>query len=318
MSVKQRRFRTLRRIALFALVLNVPIVIALFASRNKLPSREGTIYYDTLPPSESDLAFYIVEASWETTNLTYQILNCPATGDCAAAQQAVRDAAASWDAASGLVLQEVPDGGDIQISWRNDIPGRSSGFDGPGTILAYTNLPRTDVLGDLAGDVYFDIDEFWVTGTPVRRMHIHLKTVALHEFGHALGLGHSSNPASVMWAEYLGPTNLHFDDLEGIQSMYGQPEVVPTPQVETVLVSEGVTAYPQYNIRLRSGPGEGFEYLTTIPFNTPLTVVNKNSDASWLLVEYEGQQGWIAAWLCNIEGDLASIQVYSDEATQPE
>ncbi len=51
-----------------------------------------------------------------------------------------------------------------------------------------------------------------------------LYEVALHEFGHALGLGLSSDPNAVMNL-YLGPNNaaINGSDLAGIEALYGNP-----------------------------------------------------------------------------------------------
>jgi Matrixin len=48
-----------------------------------------------------------------------------------------------------------------------------------------------------------------------------LVTVAAHEFGHALGLAHSDDPAALMYPFYSGPhRHLAADDSLGIQTIY--------------------------------------------------------------------------------------------------
>ena len=83
--------------------------------------------------------------------------------------------------------------------------------------------------GNIAGDVHFDDSNSWSDGGAGGT--IDFFTVALHELGHALGLGHSADTTSVMYAYYGGPRRvLTADDIAGIQAIYGAPVVAGVPE----------------------------------------------------------------------------------------
>jgi len=67
--------------------------------------------------------------------------------------------------------------------------------------------------------------------------HFDVETVFLHENGHVLGLGHSDISDAVMFASYQEVrTDLHSDDVCGIQELYGEPcGAGPTPGTPTSL-----------------------------------------------------------------------------------
>ncbi|HUP04574.1 MAG TPA: matrixin family metalloprotease [Bryobacteraceae bacterium] len=88
-------------------------------------------------------------------------------------------------------------------------------FDGPGGVLAHTFYPAPVSTEPLAGDMHFDASETWRIGA-----NTDLFSVALHEAGHALGMGHSTDPASVMYPYYHLVTGLSAGDIAGIRSLY--------------------------------------------------------------------------------------------------
>ncbi len=100
----------------------------------------------------------------------------------------------------------APNFGDIRIG----------GYNFGDSTLALTTLPPQVNNFSLAGDVMFNTGQsFNINQT------YDLFTVAMHEFGHALGLGESGVSGSVMWGTYVGvKKSLATDDIEGIQSLY--------------------------------------------------------------------------------------------------
>jgi hypothetical protein len=128
----------------------------------------------------------------------------------------------------------------IDILFASGAHGDAYPFDGPGGVLAHTFYPAPQNGEPIAGDMHFDADENWHAGTDTD-----LFSVALHETGHALGLGHTSDPGAVMYPYYRMQTGLTSDDIAGIQALYGPavapPAVPPTttpvqPPVQTPVV----------------------------------------------------------------------------------
>jgi len=121
----------------------------------------------------------------------------------------------------------------IAIQFARGAHGDAYPFDGAGSVLAHTFYPAPPNAEPIAGDMHFDADENWHVGTT-----LDLFTVALHEAGHALGLGHSSLPGAVMYPYYRFATGLMSDDIAGLHALYGfpgaatptQPPVQPLPQ----------------------------------------------------------------------------------------
>ena len=158
---------------------------------------------------------------WDRTNLTYRIVNFTPDLTQAEIRAAMREALNLWSAVTRLTFTEVTGNADILISFVTGDHGDGNSFDGVGRVLAHAFYPPPNG-GDIAGDAHFDDAETWTVNIPVPSGRIDLVTVAAHEFGHSLGLAHSSVSGALMFPTYSGPHRfLAQDDIDGIQSIYG-------------------------------------------------------------------------------------------------
>lgn len=93
----------------------------------------------------------------------------------------------------------------------------------PGSVLAFTSPVSAACTGVLLEvDVTFNaVTVTWSTDLRSRRADV--ETVALHEFGHLLGLDHTNDRDAVMYPSIVDRVrrDLHPDDLAGVRALYG-------------------------------------------------------------------------------------------------
>ncbi len=97
-----------------------------------------------------------------------------------------------------------------------------------GGILAHTFYPFPVNPEPIAGNMHFNADESWKIGAGVD-----VFSIALHEAGHALGLGHSDQPGAVMYPYYHQATGLTQDDINAILQLYAPQDTQPDPSTPT-------------------------------------------------------------------------------------
>ncbi|XP_060091295.1 collagenase 3-like [Heteronotia binoei] len=169
-------------------------------------------------PDMAGYSFFPRKMKWPTWNLTYRIANYTLDLSREETDQAVREAFQIWSDVTPLRFTRLShDTADIVISFGKKEHGDFFPFDGPLGQLAHA-FPPGDNIG---GDVHFDDDETWTSDSRA----FNLFAVAAHEFGHSLGLQHSSNPRALMYPLYTYSGSKDFllpeDDVEGIQDLYG-------------------------------------------------------------------------------------------------
>ncbi|CAF1409588.1 unnamed protein product [Adineta steineri] len=137
----------------------------------------------------------------------------------------IQDAFNDWARYAPLTFREVPqyEEADFELAFIHRFHDDIRRFDGPGGILAYSYFPPS-------GIIRFEAEEPWTDDTTGFNLHL----VATHVIGHALGLGDSNDPSSIMFERYqlfqpeqLLPRDVsnnilyNFIDRAGIQALYG-------------------------------------------------------------------------------------------------
>jgi matrixin len=131
----------------------------------------------------------------------------------------------------------------LAILFASGAHGDGYPFDGS-SVVAHTFYPVPTNPEPIAGDMHFNDDESWKIGADVD-----VFSVALHEAGHALGLGHSDNPNAVMYPYYQMHTALQTDDIAAIRELYAtrdssQPAAPSIPSTPTTPATTPAPATP--------------------------------------------------------------------------
>uniref|UniRef100_W8AD11 Matrix metalloproteinase-16 n=1 Tax=Ceratitis capitata TaxID=7213 RepID=W8AD11_CERCA len=178
--------------------------------------------------------------------------------DAPQVRRALTEALSVWAHSSKLTFREVQsDQADIQVLFARGDHGDGYKFDGPGMVLAHAFYPGVG----RGGDAHFDADEKWHFTDGERGDATNFLGVAVHEFGHSLGLGHSSDQNAIMYPWYHDndvDINLPADDRNAIQQLYGakektwgpfkppqRPKTIPTTTTTTT-TRRPLVYYPQY------------------------------------------------------------------------
>ena len=125
----------------------------------------------------------------------------------------------AWEAVLDIDFSEVSDhsGVDIRLGW-DDIDGSSGTLGEAAYVYSYRSGDYDRLV---EAEIRFDTSENWSTDPDYVGSLINFYAVAAHEIGHAIGLGHPTNPDTLMYAYLNDQTDLTSWDIAGGQVIYG-------------------------------------------------------------------------------------------------
>nr|XP_042715235.1 matrix metalloproteinase-17-like isoform X2 [Chrysemys picta bellii] len=198
-----------------------------------------------------------VGLAWTKRNISWKVKTYPR--EARLSRETIRAlmhyALKVWSEAAPLTFHEVGrPSADVSVEFLRLDHQDGYPFDGPGGMVAHAFFP-----GDpqRAGHVHFDSDEDWTFRSP-DDYGTDLFAVAVHEFGHSLGLAHSPSKRSIMRPYYQGPVGdplqyqLQADDRVDIQRLYGSRVLHSTEKPEASSLLPDPPSLPRDFPALRS------------------------------------------------------------------
>jgi hypothetical protein len=179
-------------------------------------------------------AYTVLGYTWAQSIVPYYINPTNMDLPTPAIEPAIRAGADAWHVQTGASFAFTFAGYSTQTTNTNDglnvIMFRNASS-GAAIATTYTWFSGTRMID--ADMVFWDAGFQFFTGTTGCSGGFYIEDVATHEFGHALGLGHSTTTAATMYPSIStcsqGARSLDADDIAGVLSLYPPTTTPPTP-----------------------------------------------------------------------------------------
>ena len=179
-------------------------------------------------------AYTVLGYTWAQSVVPYYINPANMDLPTSAIEPAIRAAADAWHLQTGASFAFAFAGYSTQTTNTNDgvnvIMFRNASS-GSAIATTYTWFSGTRMID--ADMVFWDAGFQFFTGTSGCSGGFYIEDVATHEFGHALGLGHSTSTAATMYPSISTCSqqsrSLDADDIAGVLSLYPPAATPPTP-----------------------------------------------------------------------------------------
>lgn len=233
---------------------------------------------------------YTTYSSWGTLNVPFYVNPANLDVSASAATSALQAGMNAWNTQSGT---------GFRFNYAGQVSTTSTGYDNKnvvvfrnesnGSTIASTYVWTSGGLLRDADIVFWDGGYKFFTGSSGCSSGAYIEDIATHEFGHALGLQHSSATDATMYPTYsacsTGMRSLSSDDIAGAQALYSNgPGQADTPPTVTILA-----------------PGNG----ATVNSTSSITFTGSATDTT------DGNISNSLVWRSNISGEIGTGASFS-------
>lgn len=233
-------------------------------------------------------AYLLKGVKWTTSTVPYYVNPANLDLDAGRAEGAVRFGADTWALQSSahiaLVYAGTTSGTTVQNNSKNEVFFRNAS-NGSAVATTYSYYSGDKILD--TDIVFWDGAFKFFSGTSGCSGGMYIEDIAAHEFGHALGLGHSETSGATMYASvsYCSQAlrTLAADDIAGIEAVYPGSKSAPAAPANVTVTVASANPTGQLNVSWadRSADEDRFRVersadgaLWALAGNTPANVVS--------------------------------------------
>lgn len=195
--------------------------------------------------SDGARAYSLLGYTWPQSSMLYYVNPANLDQPVSAIEPAIRIGADAWRLQSGASFQFAFAGLTAQTTNTNDginVVMFRNASSGSALATAYSWSSGGRIID--ADIVFWDAGFQFVTGTSGCSGGFYIEDVATHEFGHALGLGHSTVAAATMYPSISTCSQqsrvLDADDIAAVRALYPETAVPPAPPLNLRFVRPGL------------------------------------------------------------------------------
>lgn len=92
----------------------------------------------------------------------------------------------------------------------------------------------------------------------------------------------------------------------------GRVTTTAPPTVATAAPATGITVTAPHTTNMRVAPDSDAPVAAELPYGIEGNAIARNAGSNWILVEYDGDEGWVARWSVWVSDNFAGLPVEDD------